>query len=215
MKWIFVWLGLASIAVAAAASSCSINHRSGKFECEVTADCDPGRTCSEGLCVTIGGGDGGGPVDGGPAKDAPRPDASVCPSQCTRCEDGKVCIIDCAAGANCAAPVVCPAGYNCDIRCSTLGSCRAGINCTNAASCILQCTGRGSCRGVTCGPGPCNVNCPAAYSCENVSCGSSCACDVACGLAIGNCINVQCTRSECDTGKGCSSALLPICDTCP
>ncbi len=216
MRWIFVWLGLASLAVAAAAGSCSINRRSGQYECEVTADCDPGRTCSEGLCVAPGGPDAP-PADGPPA-DGPKRDAppNTCPSQCTQCADGKVCIIDCAApGANCGAQVVCPPGFNCDIRCSLQGSCRAGIICTDAASCTIQCTGRSSCRGVMCGAGPCNVSCPAMSSSENVACGPSCACDVTCPFPNGSCINVQCTSIGCDTGRGCSSTQFPTCNTCP
>jgi hypothetical protein len=26
---------------------------------------------------------------------------------------------------------------------------------------------------------------------------------------------VQCSRAECDTGRGCSATVLPICNTCP
>lgn len=211
MKWIFVWLALASIAVAAAAGSCSINHRSDRFECTTTSDCDAGRVCSEGLCVTSG--IDAAPSDG-PRRDAPV-DTNMCPPQCTRCMDGKVCIIDCGAGANCNAQVVCPAGFNCDIRCSGDNSCRSGINCGNAASCNIQCTGRASCRGVMCGPGACTLNCAGPNSCETVSCGTSCACDVKCGFANGSCQSVQCSRAECDTGRGCSATVLPICDTCP
>jgi hypothetical protein len=219
MKWIFVWFGLASLVVAAAASSCSINHRSGQYDCATAADCDPGRTCSEGLCVLGGGGggDGGGPLDGGvldARKDAPPPDAALCPSQCTSCGPNKTCVIDCAAGANCGPQVVCPAGFNCDIRCNTDASCRQGVNCTSAASCTLQCTGRSSCRGVQCGPGACDVSCSGYNTCESVLCGTSCACDVKCGLAS-SCLTVQCTRAECDTGRGCSSTVRPICDICP
>ncbi|HSK02776.1 MAG TPA: hypothetical protein VK932_16105 [Kofleriaceae bacterium] len=211
MRWICVWLGLASLAVATAASSCSINRRSGQYECEVTADCDPGRTCSDGLCVTAGGGPDAPPADG-PKRDAP---PSACPSQCTQCE-GKTCIIDCAApGANCGAQVVCPPGFACDVRCSLQGSCRAGVLCTGATSCTVQCTGRGSCRGVLCGAGPCNVDCSGMSSCETVSCGPSCACDVKCAAFNGSCLNVQCNNIACDTGRGCSSTQFPVCDSCP
>jgi hypothetical protein len=220
MKWIFVWFGLASIAVAAAASSCSINHRSDRFECERTQDCDPGRTCSEGLCVTTGGGLDGGPIDGGPPKDAPPIDANTCPTACTQCMPGKVCIIDCAApGANCTAPVVCPTGFNCDIRCSLPSSCRggvsgvSGVNCTSAASCKILCSGPSACRNVMCGLGRCDVNCTGAFSCETVTCSQSCACDVECPFPNGSCSNLLCTKPTCDTGRGCS-ATLPTCNTC-
>lgn len=214
MKRIFVLLVLASAAVAAGAASCAINHRSGSFECETTADCASGRTCSEGLCVVTGGGPDGGLVDG-PRPDAP-PDAPVCPSQCTSCSDAKTCVIDCAMGAACNAPIVCPPGFNCTIRCNTIDSCRAGINCSGGTSCAIQCSGRRSCRGVTCGPGPCNVGCTGQFSCETVSCGQSCACDVTgCSFANSSCSNVQCTSFQCDTGLGCSSMQAPTCETCP
>jgi hypothetical protein len=212
MKGIFVWFGLASFAVAAAAASCSINRRSGQYECDDTADCDPGRACSEGLCVPVST-----LPDAGVKKDASIPPdaANACPPQCTSCADGKVCLIDCTApGSNCGAQVVCPAGFNCDIRCNLAGSCRSGVICTSAASCTIQCTGRASCRGVQCGPGRCNVSCPAQDSCETVFCNQSCACDVRCPLVSNNCLNVQCTSLQCDTGRGCSS--LPFnCNTCP
>jgi hypothetical protein len=209
MKRIFIWFGLASFTVAAAAASCSINHRSGQFECDTQQDCDPGRSCSEGLCV-MPGGDGG--IDA--KRDAP-PDALVCPPQCTSCANGKVCVIDCAAGASCGGLVTCPAGFNCDIRCNTDNACRSGVSCTSAASCTIQCTGRSSCRGVTCGPGRCTVNCLAANSCETVSCGSSCACDVNCPFLNGACASVLCNRAACDTGLGCSSTVALSCNTCP
>ena len=207
MKRIFIWFGLASLTVAAAAASCSINHRSTQFECDVQQDCDPGRTCSDGLCVTPGG-DGGlkdGAIDGGPA----------CPPQCTSCGPNKLCIIDCAAGANCGSQVTCPTGFNCDIRCTGDNNCSNGINCTTAASCTLQCTGRGSCRTISCGAGACNVNCAGQNSCGTVTCGLSCACDVKCPFANGACTNVLCNLVQCDTGRGCSSTLFPSCNTCP
>ena len=210
MRLIFVWFVLASLAVAVGAASCSIRHRSDQFECDATADCGLGRVCREGLCISLGGPDAPLPGDGGRP-----PDALVCPPQCTRCTDGKTCLIDCAAGANCGAPLVCPAGFNCDIRCSTDNACRSGINCLSAASCAVQCSGRSSCRGVMCGPGPCNVSCTGTLSCESVTCGASCACDVTCGTANGSCFNVQCPRFECDTGRGCSSMRALVCDTCP
>jgi hypothetical protein len=207
MRWIFVGFAVVSFAVAAAASSCSIHRKSELFECETTADCDPGRTCSEGLCV----------VPGGPLPiDAGMSDASqACPSQCTACAPGKVCVIDCALTSACNSLVVCPTGFNCDIRCSQQNSCFAGINCLGAASCLIQCTGRSSCRGVTCGTGRCTLNCTGQTSCEGVSCGNSCACDVKCTVGNGSCNNVTCTRNECDTGRGCSATTFPSCNTCP
>lgn len=211
-RWILAWLALATAAVGAAAGSCSINHRSGSFECETAADCDAGRTCSDGLCV-VGPRDSG--VPDAAKKDGGVGDAAVCPPGCTSCAPGKVCIIDCsAAGGACNSQVVCPIGWNCDIRCNTANSCRNGVNCTGGASCNLQCTGTNSCRGVACGPGACSVGCTANGSCESVACGASCACDVRCSLGS-SCLTVLCTRAECDTGRGCSSTTSSLCYTCP
>ena len=213
MKWIIVWFGFAATVLGVAAVSCSINHRSGQFECETTADCDSGRTCSEGLCTTNGVPDSG--IIDAPKKDGGLSDASVCPPGCTSCGPNKVCIIDCAvAGSNCGSQLTCPAGWNCDLRCSTDSACRNGVNCTAAASCTFQCTGRNSCRGIACGPGVCNVSCTATGSCETVTCGVSCACDVRCSSGA-SCASALCTRPECDTGRGCSSSVAQVCETCP
>jgi hypothetical protein len=210
MKRIVVWFGLAALVGVAVAGSCSINHRSGEYECETSATCEPGRTCVDGLCVLPGG-----PPADGPKKDGPPPpDTNTCPSQCTSCEDGKVCRINCQAGANCNQQVVCPQGFNCIIQCNLVDSCRSGINCTGAASCEIQCTARRACRNVTCGLGPCTVSCPAQDSCLNVSCTQSCACDVTCGFVNGSCSNVQCPAPQCDTGIGCTSMPFPPNDSC-
>lgn len=211
MRWFIVWFGFAATVLGVAAVSCSITHRSAQFECETSADCDPGRACSDGLCVTAA-------FDAGIAdakRDGPPPDAALCPPGCTSCGPNKTCIIDCSVtGSNCGSAITCPAGWNCDIRCSTDSSCRAGVNCTGAASCTFQCTGRNSCRGIACGPGACNIGCVANGSCETVACGTSCACDVRCSSGA-SCLIVNCTRPECDTGRGCSSVLAPVCETCP
>lgn len=206
MKRIFVWFALASFAVAAAVASCSINRRSGQFECEDTEDCEPGRVCSEGLCVSTSV-----PPDATAKKDAALPDAaSACPPQCTQCLDSKVCLINCAAPsptANCNNPIVCPAGFNCDIRCNVGNACRAGINCTSAASCTISCSGQGSCQGVVCGPGRCNVNCTGQGSCTNVNCSTSCACDVrSCSFTNGSCQAVTCPAQCSIFSGGCTSS---------
>jgi hypothetical protein len=209
MKWIAVCMTGLFLAVLAA-SSCSINHRSGQYECATTTDCDSGRTCSDGLCVAIG-------VDAppGPKKDAGI-DASLCPSQCTSCSGNK-CIIDCAAGAVCTNVIVtCPAGFNCDVRCNTQNSCRSGVICPQGSfTCDIQCSGNSACRGVMCGPGKCNVSCTGQNSCRGVNCGQSCACDVTCNPGNGSCgTEVQCNKIQCDTGLGCSSTQFPSCNTC-
>ena len=205
MKWIALCLGGLMLAIVAV-SSCSINHRSGQYECTVTADCDPGRTCSGGLCV--------GTVDAPGKRDGGVPDANLCPSQCTSCA-GNTCTIDCAAGAICQnAVVTCPPGWNCAVRCNTQNSCRSGVMCQGTLSCDVQCSGQSSCRAVNCGATKCTVGCTGQRSCESVNCNNSCACDVTCSLGINACANVVCNKLVCDTGLGCTSTNFS-CNTCP
>jgi hypothetical protein len=208
---VIAWLALLALAFVLA-GSCAIDHRSGAFECTKAADCDPPRTCSDGLCVVPGG-----TIDAPMSdakKDGQTPDAFLCPAQCTSCNPERMeCIIDCAAGANCGSQVVCPPGWNCNIKCNTTDSCRSGINCVGGDSCTIACTGTRSCRNVNCGAGPCAITCSATESCRNVSCGQSCACDVKC-TSTTSCVGVFCTALQCDTGQGCTS-LVPGCETCP
>ena len=214
MKWIVLCLGGLVLAVVAA-SSCSINHRSGQYECNVTADCDDGRTCNGGLCVAIGV--DAPPGDGGSKKDAGIDAGDVCPSQCTSCSTtSKTCTIDCAAGATCInAIVTCPAGWNCAVRCNTQNSCRSGVMCQGTLSCDVQCSGNSACRAVNCGAGPCKVSCTGTNSCRGVNCGTSCACDVTCNPTNGSCADtVMCNKLQCDTGLGCSSTQFPSCNSC-
>jgi hypothetical protein len=210
---VIAWFALLALAFVLA-GSCAIDHRSGAFECTKASDCDLPRTCSDGLCVLPGGA-----IDapaGDAKKDGQTPDAFVCPSQCTSCNAmTKTCTIDCAAGANCSGPVVCPENWNCNIKCSTPDSCRSGINCTGGDSCLIACTGARSCRNINCGDGPCNVTCAATEACRNVNCGPSCACDIKCtngAVCSGN----ICSAPQCSTGfGGCSSTQFPSCETCP
>jgi hypothetical protein len=212
---VIAWLALLALAFVLA-GSCAIDHRSGAFECTKTADCDPPRTCSDGLCVLPGGA-----IDA-PAGDAKRdgplpPDAFLCPSQCTSCNPARMeCIIDCAAGANCNNQVVCPEGWNCNIKCNTTDSCRGGINCLASDSCTIACTGTRSCRNTFCGPGPCNVTCAASQACQTTNCDPSCACDVKCTNGAA-CTATTCSLFQCSTdfGRGCSSTQSASCDTCP
>jgi hypothetical protein len=211
VKWIALCIAGLMLAVVAV-SSCSINHRSGEYECSNNADCSDGRSCNGGLCV-FAGIDAPSPGDGGM-----KLDAEVCPSQCSSCNPGtRTCTIDCAAGSICSGVVVtCPAGWNCDVRCNTTNSCRSGVNCpTGAFTCNVQCSGNSACRGVMCGAAKCNVMCTGQNSCRGVNCGASCACDVTCTLNNGACSNeVTCNKIQCDTGLGCSSTQFPSCSTC-
>ncbi len=199
------------------AVSCSINNRSGAFECADTSDCDDGRVCSENLCVVPGGN----MKDASVIIDAPKGDggidASLCPSQCTSCNtEKKECVINCAmTPSGCSGPVVCPPGWHCNVTCSPAGSCRMGVNCQGTLSCTVACSGQQACRNVQCGASKCLVSCTGEQSCRGVSCGMSCGCDVKCPN-IAECSSVTCTSFVCRdqlTG-GCSSTQSPSCNSC-
>lgn len=194
-----------------ATTSCTINHRSDQYACTKNSDCDPGRTCSDGFCIS-----GGNIIADAPKGDAPKsPDGgNACPSQCTSCNSAtKSCVIDCSmANGACNEEITCPAGFKCDIRCNSEGACRKGINCLQAASCQIACASRQSCEDVVCGPGACSLTCNGVNSCRDVSCGNSCACDVTC-TGSQSCLGVQCSSLACRSGLGCSSASS-FCHSC-
>ena len=216
MKIVVFWLCALGLAFATA-SSCSIDHKSGDFECTTQADCTGGRQCMDGYCVVPGGVIDAPKTGDGPRPDAPRPDApmSMCPAQCSSCDENtKECVIDCAV-TNCVnTTIVCPTGWNCDIECSTPNSCRNGVNCSNAKSCDISCTGQGSCRQLVSGIGPMKVKCEAQGSCRGVNCDASCACDVTCSDPA-ECSFLTCSTPSCGVlGGGCTSQRQG-CETCP
>ena len=217
MKLVVAWLAALAIAVISS-TSCSINHRSGDYECTLQTDCEPGRLCIGNYCVVPGGG----PIDAPKNTDGPRTDGSidgppnVCPPQCTSCDNpSKTCVIDCNL-TSCTGnqPIVCPTGWGCKIGCTTNNACASGINCNGAKSCEITCSGQGSCRMLECGTGDCNVQCIGQNSCRGVNCGNSCACDVTCSTNA-SCEFLTCSDPLCDPfGKGCTSSG-PNCDSCP
>lgn len=204
--------GLLALALVA---GCSVNHRSGDFACEKQADCASGRNCIDGFCVATQADasvQDSMPIDAGPAIDA-----NLCPMQCTSCAlDSKTCNIDCARnGGACNGPVRCPDGWACNVLCSTNSSCRNGVTCPEGRSCNITCSGRASCNKFTCGSGPCNVDCTGLNSCTDLSCGSACACDITCAISAA-CTGLTCKLDkECMQDRGCTSASLPICNSCP
>lgn len=215
MKLVVAWLSVLVLA-SISAGSCSINHRSGEFECSKQSDCPDGRVCTGGYCV-VPGGTVDAPKSDGPAIDGTPGDGPMnnCPPQCTSCDQGShTCKIDCAV-TSCNSQVVCPTGWNCDVACTVSNSCRSGVKCpAGANSCNITCSGTGSCRSLECGTGKCDVACTGSMSCRGVDCGNSCGCDVKCGPGA-TCEAVQCTAFQCDTGLGCSSMVVPSCRTCP
>jgi hypothetical protein len=217
--WLTAPLCFFGIAIAAA-SSCSINHKSSEYECALPSDCDayPGRSCVNGFCVTSSG-----PIDAPPTDTNPPDgstdggvDAGVCPPQCTSCRfDRKECIIDCAT-TSCNSEVVCPTGWNCTIGCSTTNSCTSGIDCSNSLSCTVVCSGNGSCRDLECGEGKCNVTCSGKGSCREMDCSDSCACDISCagGVNAASCEGNTCPFGCPGLGFGRCSSAAPGCNTC-
>lgn len=218
MKLVLAWLA-ALVVAGLTAASCSINHRSGEYECVSQADCKDGRVCTGGYCIVPGGVGIDAPAPGdGPRPDGP-PDApqNVCPAQCSSCNTtAKTCKIDCAV-TNCTGsqPIVCPQGWSCEILCTTANSCRAGINCINAKDCNITCSGTQSCRTLVCGTGPCDIECTGTSSCRGINCSNSCACDVTCGDAA-LCEQVTCSDFTCrdQLNGGCTSQRIG-CETCP
>jgi hypothetical protein len=203
------WLAVVALAIAAG-GSCSIDHRSDGFTtCDNQRDCPNNQVCTSGICQPPGVLVDAGPIDGS------RPDAAVCPSQCTSCNlQTRTCKVDCAVSpATCNSAITCPAGFNCDIQCSTPNSCRQGIDCQDGESCNIVCKGSNSCRNVLCGEGPCKTDCSGVQACRNIACGNSCACDVTCAQQA-TCEGVTCSEVQCDVFNGCSSQL-PTCNTCP
>jgi hypothetical protein len=200
---------LVPIALAAMAA-CSIDHRSGDFECERQQDCGGGRQCIDGLCIDVNAPDARGP-DG----NVTRPDAEPeCPDQCTSCDpEAMTCLIDCSISDNCDSTVTCPMGYVCDIRCNIQNSCRNGVNCTGSKGCEIECSGTSACRDVECGTGACDISCSGFQACRDIHCNNSCACDVDCSGPQSCADGIQCTQFQCDIGLGCTS-FIPGCNTC-
>ena len=204
-------------------AACSINHRSGEFTCETQSDCQSDRVCQQGFCVT-----GGTPGDGGIDPDGPLPPDGppdfVCPAQCTSCVEGtKTCRVDCGAPAGaaiCNQGIKCPEGFNCIILCSRNStnqspSCQQKIDCSVGASCDIRCTGTNTCKAITCGEGPCNVDCVAQGSCQQVDCSDSCRCDVECSFTA-SCVQTTCPGDDfqcTDFQEGCDPERQG-CDTC-
>ncbi len=220
---------LVLLACCSLALGCSIDNRSDAFACTPTTKCDTGRQCVDGFCVVTGSNT---PIDApkGGNPDAPNrpPDApgETCPPQCTTCSvDQKTCNIDCTTTDCNNGPVTCPQGYACTIACGAQNACQKGIDCQEAKSCDISCSGRDSCATVECGSGACDVMCSGPKSCATtVDCGNSCACDVTCtggtttSMACAG-ADITCPQSAQDgpcigEPNGCSSTLIPGCDTC-
>jgi hypothetical protein len=195
--------------VIAVLASCSINHRSEQYACQVNDDCSGNRVCDNGFCIVAGS------IDAAKPPSDARTDMN-CPAPCTTCNlTQKTCTINCQS-TNCTNNVItCPTGYRCDILCNVDNACRDGINCKMSAACNVDCTGKSSCEKVQCGPGPCDINCSGVSSCKDVSCANSCACDVTCTGNQSCQSGITCTSLACrsTTGLGCTS-VPAFCHSC-
>ncbi len=219
MKLVALWLAAVIIA------SCSINHRSGEYSCNTSADCTGDRVCSQNFCVLPNGGSVDAPAGhaDAPVGHIDAPSGNGCPLGCSACDPTtKSCTIECGTtgAANCGAPITCPAGWSCEIDCKNQNNCRSGVNCTNSDACHVICSGAGSCRNVACGAGPCKVECTGQASCSRfVQCGTSCKCDIQCtNQSPETCAqDITCGQIACDVpGGGCTSMPSGLCsDTCP
>ena len=198
------------IAIAAASTSCSINHRSDQYACTVNTDCSGGRICDNGFCIVPGS-----QIDAPkPPGDGPRDGSTGCPAPCTTCNTAqKTCTVNCQA-TNCTNnSITCPPGYKCDILCNVDNACRNGVDCRMAASCNIDCSGKQACAGVQCGSGPCDVGCTGPDSCRGVACNNSCACDVVCTGNQSCAEGIVCTSLACRSGSGCTS-VPAFCHAC-
>jgi hypothetical protein len=196
---------LAAAALLIALTGCKVDRRSEGYTCETETDCGAGRTCDQGWCVEVGGGDGDADPNA-PDADPNAPDADpnapdsgpdaafVCPEGCSSCDEDDTCIITCAGASSCAEQVVCPAGVKCKVECAGAGSCAAGVDCTAATRCEIECgPGDDACGGLLeCGEGLCLVECSSTGSCAlGTSCEDSCQC------------RTQCADDACATASTC------------
>jgi hypothetical protein len=202
---------IVALLVLATAAACQIERRSDAYRCAVPSDCDDGRTCLGGWCVS-----GTDPVDGGlPDGSA---DGGACPAPCTSCS-GDVCTVTCAELLSCGGPIVCPAGMSCQVECLGDRSCQGGVDCSAASACTVTCGASRACGGpIVCGDGPCSVGCVSDRTCSGgVDCTGSCRCDVACTGPMsceGDGLFLCPTGGACDLGTGCTSTPAG-CNTCP
>jgi hypothetical protein len=203
-----VWAGLVMLV------GCTFEKRSSELSCMVPSDCDPGRTCVGGWCVEGGSPDGGndGPIvdadpdapDAPPVPDSGPFDAFVCPAGCSSCLDD-LCVITCVTGSEplCSTGLVtCPAGSKCKAECNGSGVCSLGVDCSSAATCRIECGGTNSCAGpITCGAGPCVLECQNNSCNGGIDCSASCMCMPTCGS--GSCTTPPTCPALCDMGNSC------------
>ena len=113
-----------------------------------------------------------------------------CPADCTGGCQGATCTIDCSGqGSPCdGANIACPVDFDCVVLCNGTDACDSGtIRCPPDFACTVICGGGNDACGdqtITCGAGPCHVEC-AGDACQGgiVACGTG-ACSVSCGEPV-------------------------------
>ena len=122
--------GVLVIALAAVVASCFVGRKSSDYECSTTEDCEAGRTCDRGFCVSS----------------SSTIDASLCPAACNGGCDlaAKTCSMRCDQNNKCN-NATCPSGYACTITCSGTNVCSGQICPAGAQSCDITCSTSNAC----------------------------------------------------------------------
>lgn len=128
-------LKLILVAVVVVVGACTGENKTDALACKTSNDCNNGRLCVGGYCVTSAMG--------------------FCPGECNSCSGANTCNIQVTSGGM---DVACPAGFACNIMCSGAGAC-GDITC-GPDRCSITCQGVGACGTIDCGTScGCQVNC--------------------------------------------------------
>lgn len=131
------------------------------------------------------------------------PGASQCPAECSSCEAGNVCRIECGAGDCNDGVITCPPEYACELVCDGVDACDTStLQCPAQYACSVVCTGYDACGDVVleCGSASCSIACSGSGSTDScggasVECGAG-ACTTSC---TGQSPTVDCASScDCD-----------------
>ena len=200
-------------------AACTVDTRSGAFECVANTDCSGTRTCQMGFCVL---GDPGG-IDGGDAEidsgvgtpDAQTPDSAVPSNMCPSCGTG-ACTAECGSDCNNLGGD-CPAGCTCNLDCAGAENC--DVDCNGGSGdrlCNLDCSGANNCKTVTCRNGAdCDIECGTANNCDDTQCLNGSECILRCDGTIdpGNCVFSSCTGGS---GEASCPNNIRVCNrACP
>ncbi|MGE5181155.1 MAG: hypothetical protein ACM31C_03790 [Acidobacteriota bacterium] len=139
--------------VLAVLAACTVSRKTDSLACTTSNDCNNGRTCIEGYCVTSA--------------------AGSCPTPCTSCTGTQCNILVTSGGQD----ITCPAGFSCAINCS--GDAACGDIVCGPDQCSITCQGTAACGAINCASScGCQVNCASgdcgANSCPTGRMGAAC-----------------------------------------